>query len=250
MKLSQLFDIFRSEASDVVEPQLWTDDNLRWYLNRSLQRLAEEARYFYDATTWRGVAVAAEDPLVPASGPDFRSIIEFDRVIVRGHRKLSVMTMVEFEYGTVYSDYGLQSTGGPRWEETVGEPRVLLTDYHETKGRLVPIPAADRVLDIWAYRLPLEDVLAAGSPEAWDWDLDVGKELLGGVGGTETSADEQTLLLGMKAEAYNKHDADAYDAGLADRFEGQFRDALDKTKLRLLKRRKPNRAVQSNRDYW
>jgi hypothetical protein len=251
MTLRELFEAFRSETSDKVEPFLWDDSDLFRYLNTALSRLAR-ADYFYDTRTWKDLTVSANDALLEPEN-DVRRIIRITRARLQSpapSRPLFAMTVSEYEEGVYFEDYGLRPMASSGWEDTVGIPRVILTDYDSHGLRLVPIPSVDVVVDLWAYRMPLFDTRTQGDPGVWDWDADVGNVILEGVGGVHINEDERTLLVGMKAEAYNKVDADAYNDELREKFNNEFVLRLRDIQNRETNRRHPSRSVRPNRDYW
>lgn len=254
MTLAEFIACVRSDLQDESTPYLWTDDELVSYTNDSLNVLArpehqDGAHYFYDTTTWAAIAITADDPDVPDTNSDLSKLLSVRRATVASTtRPLDVFDMDTFQSKLLYEDYGVRSAvQNTTWEETTGVPLVLLTDYLEQGLRLYPIPSATTTLKLWAYRMPITPLIAPSTTTSeGDWKTSVGQL----VGSTQIEDDEKTLRLGVKAFAFaEKHDADAYDANMAEREMGRFLEAVRNVSKRLRLRRYGHRPVRVNRDY-
>lgn len=253
MTLEDFVALFRVEAKDASAPYLWSDADVVRFTNKALNQMALPveaggADYFLDQSSWVGLSISADDPVVPGvTGASFAAIIEITYARLTDQATpLSVLSSSEYSQGLVYEDYGLRVTGqSSDWQTTTGTPKALLTDFTPGGLRLAPIPTQAHTLDLWAQRLPIVE-LSDISGE--DWKLDVGQSLL--VGGLGVAQDERVLLDGVKAYAFQDIvDADVYDPDLSKRYTGIFAEGLRTTGYRLRRRRHPPHAVRPNSDY-
>ena len=223
--LRQLFDRFRSDVDDRVDPFLWTDDDLEVYLNWALTRFAERALYFFDSTTWASVAVTQDSPIIEATSANkLRKIIKIYRArLTSTEEELDVKTMAQANEATIKDDYGRVRVFSPTaWETDTGVPRVVITDYYDDGSlRIGPIPNKNDTLSLWAFRRPLTYL----SFEASDR---IGIEEATGV----HDFDHQLALIqGMKVMAYRKNDPETQDLNLAEAEETRFFAKLEEIKL-------------------
>lgn len=86
-----------------------------------------------------------------------------------------------------------------------GNLRALVAGMSKNTLRAWPVPTEDVVLNMGVFRLPLKPI----TDEFDSFEIDEQHHI--------------HLLMWMKHRAYNKHDADTYDAKLAEKYEMAFR---------------------------
>jgi hypothetical protein len=236
--LKELFQRFRSEVDDNETPFLWSDSDLESYFNRALEKLAKDAKYFLDRTTWEGLTVTADSGRIAADSANKLDRILFIRraVLVSNGRPLKTRTMLQSDEAGRNDDYGKRfSDGSNAWETATGVPQILVTDYYEDGSlRLGPIPTAADSINLWAFRLPLRYYEYTASQ-----NLTL-KELTG----IKEYEHEMTLLQGMKAYAYLKDDPETRDDTLATASMSSFETALENISRELSRRRHPAGTVR------
>ena len=214
--LRQLFDRFRSDVDDRVDPFLWTNDDLEVYLNWALTQLAERALYFYDSTTWATLAVTQDDPKLAATTANkLRKIVKIYRArLASDEEELTVGTMAQVSEAVQKEDYGKVFTMSSKsWETDTGTPRVLVTDYYDDGSlRIGPIPNAADTINLWVFRRPLTYV----SFEASD-RINIDEAT-----GVHDFDHQLALIQGMKVMAFRKDDPETKDLNAAETEEQRF----------------------------
>ncbi len=217
MTPAELVKLFRREVDDKTAPYLWSEDDVYHYLDVAQQEFARETLYFPDSTT---ADVCAATVIADEKFVDLSPLI----VLIRRAKLLSQtralkVTSLDKADQVNGSDYGFHISGG-NWETRAGTPAMLITDIEKDKGRLVPIPDVADTLELMVYRLPLNTVTAAST------ELEV------------TDARHQRhLLLGMKAYAYDSHDADVRNEALAAEYRDRFEAKCNEVKWELMRLR-------------
>lgn len=146
MKLSELLTRFRSDADDKVEPYLWSDADVKFWLNEAEQEACRRSVLLKDSSTTEICRVTAG-----TSNP----WIALDSRVVRVLR-----AKPQEQAGPV----GLLSAEQmdcniPSWEDATGtEVRALIADMETGKLRTYPIMTADVAIDLTVQRLPLKDM--------------------------------------------------------------------------------------------
>lgn len=201
MTPSDLADLFRSDVDDTdTDDPLWSDTEVFSYMDRAQKKFARETDYFSDAST-----VAVTQISVTADNP----ILSLDPRItkIRGARLVSTgrqLTPKKYQdveadgYGS--NDYDSYATFTTlNWEDSTGNPIILITDWEKDKARLVPIPTVNDTLNLRVYRLPLEDI----TEDSLEFEI--------------TETEYQTgLTYWMKHLAYLKNDADVFNMELSE----------------------------------
>lgn len=217
MTPAELVKLFRREVDDQASPYLWKDDDVYHYLDVAQRDFARLTHIFSDATNAEvcSVSVLANEKFVDLSP----LIIIIRRAkLLSGTRKMTVTSLDKVEFECTGDDYNLFSGGN--WESKTGTPKLLLTDVEKDKGRLVPIPTADDTLELMVYRYPLNTVTSAST------ELEV------------TDPEHQRiLLLGMKAAAYDTHDADVRNETVAADYRTRFEAKCRDVKWELVRKR-------------
>jgi hypothetical protein len=149
------------------------------------------------------------------------------------------MTIDQIEQGgPVFDDYGINFLSG--WEDSVGIPRVLVTDYYDDGYRLAPIPNVDGKVDLWVFRFPRFQVKKTNDVQ---WNAECAKNLVG-LGQLKLPEHEIVLLDWMKREAYLKNDGDAYNEELSLKHESRFLINAVEIKREFRSRRKVSGSVR------
>lgn len=152
MKLSELIAEYRAEAVDDVEPYLTSDALLKVYAAQGQDEACRRGRLLRDSSAdFCSIDVTAGAPIIDV---DARVIDVVRARLASQADPLEPITVVEID------------ERAPGWEEDVGEPRAIVTDYTANKLRLWPSPRANDVLRLTVVRLPMTALAAdADEPE-------------------------------------------------------------------------------------
>lgn len=220
---SELATEFRKKVDDLESPYLWSDDEVYDYMDEAQKEFARGVDILTETFT---LAHTAGDPLIAIS--DRVTKIRRARLVSTG-KSLDVKTMGQIDTSLFDDDYGIE-LGYFDWEDSVGTPRMVITDYEPGYIRAVPyIPAAgtDDQIKIWTYRLPETDVTGSGST------LEI----------TERNH-QRILLVGMMAQAYAKQDSEVRNSQLADKYAAEFEYKVERANRRIRRLRKPAGCVR------
>jgi hypothetical protein len=221
MTPADLADLFRSDVDDTdANDPLWSDDEVYSYMDRSQKKFARETDYFSDSSTAEIVqlTVTADDPVLTLNPRVTK--IRSARLLSTG-RQLTPKKYQDVEndgYGdNDYDSYATFTT--TNWEDSTGNPIILITDWENEKVRLVPIPTVNDTVNLRVYRLPLVDI----TEDTPSFEI--------------TELEYQTgLLYWMKHLAYLKNDADVFNLQLSEegrRLATMFMDDADRNIQRL-----------------
>lgn len=216
--VSQLIERFRIDVDDIkYDPAdetdlLFTDADIEYYFVESQRRFVAETFYLHGTIREK---VVANSPIVRLS----------DRVLEFRNRHAYLETLgvslEERNYGELINhvgdDYGMQVTTSP-FDRQTGRPRFFSADIENDRIDLFPTPEADDIFVAEVYlEAPCTPTLVIDNPRHVNM-----------------------LLNGMKALAYAKQDADAYDPRQAARWEEKFAyDIFQVGAERQRRRRKP-----------
>lgn len=146
MKLSELLERFRSDADDKVTPYLWSDADVKFWLNEAEQEACRRSVLLKDSSTTEICRVTAG-----TSNP----WIKLDPRIVRVLR--AKPTSQTYPVGLLSSNH--MDNTVPNWESATGtELNSLITDLETGKLRTFPIMTADVAVELTVQRLPLKDM--------------------------------------------------------------------------------------------
>lgn len=219
MSPEELVTLFRGQVDDLVEPYLWSDDEVYFYLDQAQRKFARWTHLFQDASTAAvtQVAVTAAEPFVVLDS----RILEVRRASLSDGSKVEVRNQGEMEdvYGEL--DYGVPMSS--KWMTATGKPRYLVMDVEEGKGRLVPIPETDDTLSLFVVRLPLNKVTVDSVV------LEV-----------KDDEDQHALLSWMRHLAYLKQDSQTLNPQLSNESVAEFiAYCVDRKSELRNKRRRP-----------
>ena len=208
--LDELISKFRTEMDDVVQPYLWTDDEIIDYFDEAQTEFAMRTEIFKERLS--GIAVTASNPYFNL--PD--GLIRIRRArLASASTPLRITNFNEMDQLTSSDDYGRLISN---WETEVGVPQFVIFDDTEAQGRLSPIPAADDTIELSYSRLPIKNLTATSQT-------------------TELTdrRHQRTLLTYARARAYNKHDSDMYDPRMSQGLLQQFTNEAEMYRSESLK---------------
>ncbi len=188
MNGKQLIELFRQRTDDLAKPYLWSDDEILAYLSEAEKDAAERAKLIRDSTTptvsriviRAGIAEYKLHPLVT----------EIIRAKIKSQSHPLSQTTVEELDNEV-----------PAWDALSGTPSHFIDN--ERTIRIFPKPATDDVLEITAFRLPIDPITKDSYPEIH-------------------ASTHFHLVDGAMRLAYLKPDSDAFDEKKAEAAEIRF----------------------------
>ncbi len=169
MTLEDLIAAFRSRAQDTAEPYLWSDAEVKEFVNDAENEAAERASLLRDTMT---VAVCEVDVVAGTAAYllDAR-ILRVERAkLDLGSVPLSLSSTAAMDRGAGVTprDWRTQSlswqsgVSGSGWEQRTGTPAMALLDREgaQWKLTLVPKPVVDDTLRLQVFRQPLAPMAA------------------------------------------------------------------------------------------
>ena len=219
MTPTQLKDRFRRDVDDFPpDPQetagcLWSDDDIFDYMNEVQKDFVARTLYLFEVLE------------IPFSAGETQISLPSPVLEVRGPVYLkddgTILTDVNVRESVWTSDYGVMVPAGPTGlPATTGRPSLYSLDIERGTITIAPEPLNADTIILPAY---LE------AP-----DIDVGDDAI-----TVTNLRYQMIILdGMKAVAYRKQDADAYDPNQADRWQLEYERKLQQAHGESLRRRR------------
>lgn len=205
MKSDALIERFRSAVHDTAEPPLWTDDECAQY--------ADEAQKWFCRLTG-GIADSQTDEIcvvdmvaaAPYSAIDPR-VLKI-RHMRRGsdNREIEVLNFEDIQLRPAFTARYSNSPYFLELDDTqTGPVSAAVTGMEKDSVRWVYVPEEDDTAKLIVYRLPLETI-------TFDHPVDL-----------EIDDKHQFILIdGMKALAYAKEDAEAFDKGKQATAEQKF----------------------------
>lgn len=136
--LDELVSKFRTEMDDVVQPYLWTDDEIIDFLDEAQTEFAMHTEIFKERSAT--VAVTADYPYVTLP----EGLIRVRRATLETNRStpLTIRNFNEMDLLMSSDDYGRVISN---WETEEGIPAFLVLDDTSGEGRLAPIPVGTEV---------------------------------------------------------------------------------------------------------
>lgn len=195
-----LVGIFRREVDDLPQQNgstagsLWSDDDIYRYMNSAANMTARRVMSLYKIFE---LDITAGEGLIKF--PTERILKVRRAYSITGRREIRQLNMSD---SYIIDDYGL-SVRSATWETTTGPPNSFALDYRPGYLRLFPIPTANDTLVVHAHVIPA--IMVPGDTVPFTADEDI-----------------SLVLMWMKKLAYDKHDADTFDAGKSQRFEAEF----------------------------
>lgn len=202
MNSTELFDLFRSDVTDVNEPYLWSDDEVWVYMNDAYNMFFRLTQGIADSTTDKVTLVTAT-----ASEPYSSlhpSILNVRQAYRESDQKKVHVINAEDLPRLVADDYGVLSQ--QLLQTTEGEVRFGVMGLEKDKIRWVLVPAADTDIRLHVYRLPLVPITTDDQEFVGLQDIH-----------------HFHLLKWMKALAYQKQDAETFDRQRSAENDQMFR---------------------------
>lgn len=196
--------IFRSLVDDVMLGDPPTDDDRLWketdvynYMTEAVDTVARRTLGLFKTIE---IPVVANTQLY--SLPAYVLDIRYARLLTAA-RMLHEHNVNDYS-GFKDDDYGQSLMGSDAIFTTTGTPTQFMRDYDARGIRLIPIPTDADTLELQCC-VTLQAPISAGMPLPFS-----------------EAVDERLLLLKMQELAYGKHDADTYNAQLAQQFGAEF----------------------------
>lgn len=223
MKIEDLITLFRKQVQDVAKPYLWDDVEVLQYLVAAQDDLVREMGGISDSTT-RSICDISVVPEVP-----FARISPYITRIVSGrllsdNRDLPIIGSADIAMKEV-RDYGFPLKKSLD-EEELGRVDYAVIGLSEKKLRWLKVPETADTFRMHVYRLPYPRI------ESVDSCLEVDEH------------HHIHLLMGMKALAYRKEDAETYDAKLADDNAERFQKYCERARDEVDRQRFKPRTVR------
>lgn len=204
MNFLEIITLLRQQLDDQdTSSPLWSDDELKLYINRSIQEACMRSNLILDSSTSEICVIQITEDV--AEYTIDRRILEIKRFVYGDdnlvlspffHRGMDHLTERSGSYDSLY----FQS----RWELREGYPSRYIVDLNSRIIRLDYIPTEDTTARLTVYRLPLTDLVEDTDipeiPEHFHFDL----------------------IYWAKKLAYEKLDSEAFDSQLSADSERKF----------------------------
>lgn len=207
--VKQLISRFRLDMDDLNPTYLWSEDEIKDYLDQAQIEFTDEVDVLYGTEEW---SYDANEPFVAQPGHVTR---------LRGAYIEGQSPDLELEN---YERWKAAHHNSWRVDTDVA-PKVLITDVEAGKVRLYPIPTSSGTMMVDVYRNPLKRVSDGAELEVTD------------------KQQQLAILLMTRALAYLKQDSEAYDPGESQRLEDKFYAMVDEFKQRVARKRRRNIAI-------
>lgn len=150
MKLADLIRRVRSAANDMVQPYLWSDDDIADWLTDAEAEAALRGRLLHESAN---VAVCRIPVVIGQTHYLLHAALyEITRLVFRASGELSTTPI------KLVSQEMLDATQ-PDWRDSQGDPQYAVQS--DTGLRLSPTPTRTGSLELEGFRLPLRPMLAA-----------------------------------------------------------------------------------------
>jgi len=221
-ELEWLKERFRAAVDDIdLDPTdqsglLWSDTDILEYIDAAHAQFIHDTLYRHELLN---LTVVAEDPIIPL--PD--KVIELrgtSAYIVSSGRQISEINLEST--AVTQDDYGATIGVNPFATQPPGEPRAFSLDIENDEIRLFPASDKNDTLQVPAY-------LEAKQIYDWNTPLDI-----------KNKRHIRMLLNGIRARAFAKQDADAFDPSQQREWQEAFeRDIQSVMGERRMRARRP-----------
>lgn len=221
MDSTRLYELFRSDVADEAKPYLWKESEVWEYMDsayKTFVRLTGGVADFTSSIT--EVSATAAEPTSQISKRILR-IMSARRA--SDGRDIEIINATDVGRMTT-PDYGqlkplvMDSTPGPIRCMVIGMQRGVV--------RWINVPEVDETVNLHVYRLPTEDITGDGQEFV---DVDDHHHI--------------KLLLGMKALAYQKQDAETFDRSKATENEILFTRYCEQVRAEFEREKHKTRVV-------
>lgn len=208
-----IVELFRKDVSDETKPYLWSDDEVFGYLNDAQETLVREIGGIADST----------GPVTQIEVDAEQENAKFSELIlkVRGAYLASTGAPIKV------LNYENLEREGYRLDGRVGTLRAIVTGMDEGVIVLLDRPSVADTIRLIVDRMPREVIDIDHAPQ----ELEVDEK------------HHRKLIIGMKALAYDKQDAETFDKRKAKEFSDQFSRYCASAKAERERRRHKPRTV-------
>jgi len=230
LELIREFRLHLDDLDPVDEDRLWTDEEVLFFLNQSINEFVQETEVIIDSSdAMTQLAVTADSPWITYDD----RIIRFERLSydIGTNRQLDIVSILNLQNND--HDYGFNFTS-PRWMATKGQPHLLVSDMETQKLRLYPIPTANSTIACTVRRMPLVQFTQV--------EVDAGDEP------EIPQRFHRKLLIYMKYMAYSKEDGETYDGQIMAKFALEWQKAISESKNRIERERGKRPRITRYRD--
>ena len=207
--VQQLISRFRLDMDDLEETYLWTDTEIRDYLDQAQIEFTENVDVIFGTEE---MDFSANDEWVPV--PDYVTRVRGGSI--PGHRPDL--------YLYNYEEWKRNYIGDWRSNQNA-VPNTMITDIEPNQIRVYPIPSTSGTINVDVYRNPKSRVSDGAELEVTN------------------NQQQLAILLMARSIAYRKHDSEAYDVKQADTLENKFYDLTTEFKKRVARKRRRTVAV-------
>lgn len=221
MDSTGLYELFRSDIVDEAKPYLWKDSEVWAYMDSAYKTFVRLTGGVADFTS----------PITEVSATAAEPTSEISKRILRimSARRASDGRDIEIINSTDVGRMATPDYGQLKplvMDNTPGPIRCMVIGMQRGVVRWINVPEFDETVNLHVYRLPLKDITGEGQ------ELD--------------DVDEHhhiKLLLGMKALAYQKQDAETFDRSRAMENETLFARYCDQVKAEFEREKHKTRVV-------
>lgn len=227
MKVTELFDLFRSDVGDDVKTYLWQDDEIYSYMDDAYKMFARLTGGIPDSTS-------AVTNVAITSGEEYSTvsplILKFREASLESSGQPLKLINNEDIRNTLRGDYGSTVSFTRNRPGRITHMAIGLDRTGEGGiVRWVGIPTADDVALLSVYRLPLLTIKAGVDESALN---DIGDE------------HHVNLLMWMRYRAYAKDDSETLDRGQSLNNKRAFEDYCAMVKAENERYKSKTRIVQ------
>lgn len=203
---------FRREMDDTVQPYLWSEDDIVDYLDQAEDEFADLADAINEQIE---VTYLADDVWLNIPG----YVTRVRQAENADDADVPLYNHEEWQKVLSTDDYGI-STIPTGWKTKTGAVPVALVTDTTGAARMYPIPTEDGAVTLTIFRRTLKHLADRGKFEVTD------------------RRHQRCFLKLAKALAYMKHDAEAFNAQLAEKYEAEFRAEVEELKSRVSRARR------------
>jgi hypothetical protein len=220
MTLAELIASFRADADDLVVPYLWSDADLKRWLNEAEQEACLRAKLLFDASTVAVCQIAIVAGTTSYALHTKVHDVEHARIIDANGTvtKLAILDRIELERIR------------PDWRYETRPPRALIR--YDGRIEVDCIPDANYTLRLEVHRLPLVDMTS----DLHDPEI--------------AAIHHRHLVNWMLHRAYAKPDSETRDPGKSARAEAEFTKVFGMRPDADLRRAQQANRPQFNKAVW
>lgn len=208
---TELVEESRNRLDDLVQPYLWSDNEILSYLNMAQNELCEEGLLISDSQT---------TAICKISITNLTTIYPIDKRIIRikdnGIRLITAQTPLQIK-SSDWMNYII-----PLWRDVIvlDVPQYIITDLDSNYIHIYPKSPTDDtiVLDVWRY--PLSDMNNGVSPEI-NPEIDPIYHL--------------KLIDKVLSEAYLKQDSMTFNQNMASIYKSKWENTKEELKRRVIR---------------